>query len=420
MNPTTSISIRSWLCVLSFALSSFLCVLLLVSPSHHWQPDRETEAPYGNDFLQEWVGGHLILSGEAKHLYDKSIFEAWQHDPRHVGCQWSKATYFQPVYPPPHYGMATIIAWIPYRYALIVWSVLLLIAMAIGSWLTARFIVEFQSFTGNAFAKNFMERWSWIAILLFPPSVYCFIMGQKGPIWFLIFAASWALLRNRRDGWAGIAFGLLSIKPTLFFLLPIVMLRYGCWRFIVGVAFSVAVVWGAAFAMLPLEVWRGFGETTLLSSSYAGIDGYHLEWSCNLLCMSYIGRGASEIALLKFLLVLPLCIYGLISVTKPKRLEVDNPNTLWRILIVTFLLSPHAYYYDMVVMLVPILWFVTSNPKRGLVYYALLVVSIIAAPTAWSMLGVPLIPIVLLGILVEHGLSTVQPFVVCDPKMVSA
>jgi len=409
MTSSSTLSTRPWVWALSLALGGLIAVLLLASPSHRWQPDLVTEAPYGNDFLQEWIGGHLILTGEANKLYDSAVFQTSQHDPARTGFQWSKATYFPPVYPPPHYWMATLLAWIPYRFAAILWLFLLAGAMSIGFWISAKYVVRFQEVRLEPFAKKILERWSWIAIVLFPSSVFCFVMEQKGPFWLLIFAATWGLLRQKRDGWAGVVFGLLSIKPTLFFLLPIVMLRYRRWRFVAGAAFTVAILWGGAFAALPIEVWSGFAEKLRLSGSYAGIQGYHLDWSCNLMSLSYVAQAPNVVALLKWLLVVPLSLYALLLVTGPERLRIDHPSTPWNILIATFLLSPHAYYYDLVVMLMPILWYVAMDTKRGLLYFLSLVAAVVLAPLVLETLGIPLIPIVLAGIMIEKGLSQWVP-----------
>ena len=405
LTPRTTVSTRPWIWAISFALAGLVAVLLLASPSHRWQPERVTTAPYGNDFLQEWIGGHLILTGEAKNLYDSKIFESRQHDPEHIGFQWSTASYFPPVYPPPHYWLATILAWIPYRFAAIVWLVLLAIAMSLGAWISAKHVVRFQEIQADSIVKNILEKWSWIAIVLFPSSVFCFVMEQKGPFWLLIFAATWGLLRQNRDGWAGVVFGLLSIKPTLFFLLPLVMIRYGRWRFVAGVAFSVLVVWGSAFVALPIEVWSGFAEKLRMSGTYAGIQGYHLDWSCNLMSIAYVAKAPTDVALLKWLLVIPLSLYGLWIVAGPTRLKIDHPSSSWNTLVVTFLLSPHAYYYDLVVMLMPILWYVAIDPKRGIFYYISLATAVVVAPFVLANLGIPLIPVVLAGLMVEQRLN---------------
>jgi Glycosyltransferase family 87 len=404
MSQEPSISIRSWILALTRAMVALSAILLVSSPSHRWQPEKVTIAPHGNDFLQEWIGGYLILAGSANRLYDTATFEACQHDPAVTGFEWSRATYFPPVYPPPHYLLATTLAWIPYRVATILWLCLLVAAMLGGCWVAAKHVVRIQAFSGDPLAKSLLDRWSWVAIVLFVPTIYCFIIGQKGPFWLLLFAATWALLRRQKDGWAGLVFGLLSIKPTLFFLLPLVMLRYRKWRFLAGTSVSITLLWGGAFAVLPLEVWSGFAEKLGMSSSYAAIRGYHLDWSCNLMSLSYISQDSGDIGLIKWFIVLPLILYGLRLVAFPRNFDTDHPDRLWSLMVVTLLLSPHAYYYDLVILLVPLLWYAAVDPKRCVSYYLLIAASVVIAPITLEFAGIPLIPIILVGMLFEQQL----------------
>ena len=185
-----------------------------------------------------------------------------------------------------------------------------------------------------------------------------------------------------------------------------VMLRYGRWRFLAGASFSVAVLWGGAFAVLPFEVWGGFADKLRMSSSYAAIQGYHLDWSCNLMSLSHILQKGNEIELLKWFFVLPLSLYGLLVVTQEGRFKSDNPSTLWNLIVVTFLLSPHAYYYDLVVLLLPLLWYAAIDPKRSIIYYLSIVASVILSPFVLDTIGIPFIPIVLIGILIEQRLRS--------------
>jgi hypothetical protein len=246
-----------------------------------------------------------------------------------------------------------------------------------------------------------------MAIILFPATVYALIVGQKGTLWFLVIAITWALLRNRRDGWAGFVFGILSLKPTLFFALPLVMARYGRWRFLSGMAVSMVALWGSSALVLPGDVWTGFAEKIGMSGTYAGIQGYHLDWSCNLMSIAYAAQNPEGIALMKWFLVLPLSVYGLILILEPREFRVDQPGHLWNILIVTFLLSPHSYYYDLVVLLAPLMWYAVTDLRRGVAYYLFISASIVLSPMALSTIGIPLIPLVLVAVMIERRLTQV-------------
>jgi hypothetical protein len=67
----------------------------------------------------------------------------------------------------------------------------------------------------------------------------------------------------------------------------------------------------------------------------------------------------------------------------------------------TLLLSPHTYHYDLCILLLPILWLAVVNWRTSFVYYALLAIGVAIAAELQSLLHVPAIPILLIGILCE-------------------
>lgn len=389
-----------WWCGLGLSfIGMYLCLIFLV-PGYQWLPEQTTVPPFGNDFLQEWVGGRMILDGQAASLYDWKVFDERQHDPRNVGFQWSRETFFPPVYPPPHYLLASALAWFDYRWAVIVWHILLASSLWLGISVIARELAASQPLSGGSRFQTLVAKWSWLAFVGFPPLFFSILMGQKGPLWLLLLAVTWCLLRRRKMFEAGVIFGLLSIKPTLFFLLPLVMLRFGHWRFLAGSTWSVAILWGGAWLLLPSEVWRGFADQGRLASNYAAVGGYHLDWSCNLIALAN-ASSPPDLRFLQWLLVAPLVLYVLARLLSPATLRFDRPDDLFKLLLATFLLSPHAYYYDMMILMVPIFWYLISEPQRGVAYFFVALASVLAAGDFLQIFGLPLIPIVLVGLLTE-------------------
>ena len=110
---------------------------LFFAPNYDWS-EQSSDTPYGADFLQEWVGARMVLSGNVSQLYDVDMFRAWQHDPSIVGFEWSSDQYFPPVYPPPHYVLFSPLACIPYRWAALVW----LASLIVAAFWSAKQIVE--------------------------------------------------------------------------------------------------------------------------------------------------------------------------------------------------------------------------------------------------------------------------------------
>jgi hypothetical protein len=82
MQETNSKSQTTWLkcCVFLAIFFSYL----FFAPNYDWS-EQSFDTPYGADFLQEWVGARMVLTGNVSQLYDVEKFRAWQHDPSIVG-----------------------------------------------------------------------------------------------------------------------------------------------------------------------------------------------------------------------------------------------------------------------------------------------------------------------------------------------
>ena len=137
-------------------------------------------------------------------------------------------------------------------------------------------------------------------MLLFPATLVGLTMGQKGTLWLLVWAGCWWLLTRNRGLSAGLLFGLLSLKPTLFFLVPLLMLRYRQWKFLAGATTSAAAIWGLAASLLPTNVWSEFINGVVASTgNYQQHGGYELSWSCNLMVLVQ-GTEIAELRCLKW------------------------------------------------------------------------------------------------------------------------
>jgi hypothetical protein len=382
---------------------------LFFAPNYDWS-EQSSDTPYGADFLQEWIGARMVLTGNVSQLYDVDMFRAWQHDPSIVGFEWSSDHYFPPVYPPPHYVLFSPLACIPFRWAALVW----LASLIAAAFWSAKQIVEIaMQHAANHGAAEWREtrvrtEYLWIAMLLFPSLLFSITLGQKSVYWLLIVCMTWRLLQSHRDYSAGMVFGLLSLKPTLFFLFPIVMLRNMRWRFFVGSSLSVGAIWGATACVVPMDTWIAFARSLQSVGSYAENSGYRLDWSCNLMTMAYsVPPEAMQWS--KWAICLPLAIYMLFSVIEDKSYSVESPEKALMLLATTLLISPHTYHYDLCVLLLPILWLVAMAPRCGIAYYGMLAVGLAVAPQMLEYLQIPIVPILLIGIVCELRLRGVMP-----------
>ena len=356
-----------WLQLLVFV--GIACTYLFFAPNYEWKTE-ETGTAYGADFLQEWVGARMVLTGHVSELYNAEIFRAWQYDPTIVGFAWKTDQYFPPVYPPPHYAIFTPFALLPYRIAVVVWLLLLISA----AWFSAKLIADIANHkhpsddgASSCDVKN-KSRFLWLGLVLFPSLLFSITLGQKSVCWLFLVCLSWRLLQCHRDYAAGMVFGILSIKPTLFFLLPLVMLRNGKWRFFVGASLSVCAIWGTTACLVPMDTWIAFAKVVGTTGNYAENIGYRLEWSCNLMTMAY-SLPTELTQWCKWAICIPLSIYLLYCVFEDRYFAIDSPEKGLMILGSTLLVSPHTYHYDLCILLLPILCLATTASQRAFAYY---------------------------------------------------
>lgn len=374
-----------------FAFLAVGCIYLFASPNYQWSPSLGA-IPYGADFLQEWTGGRMILDGQIGSIYSERFVEA-QHDASITGFQWDADQFFPAVYPPPHYLLFSPWGALPYRYATIAWLAFLLFAGCLASF-------ELQCI---ATAEGQAQSYAWLAVLLFPPFLLSVTLGQKSGLWLLLFALM--CRRCQRDRWftAGLLAGLMTIKPTLCFLLPLPMLIERRWHFLGGMALSTTALWGASACVFPQEAWSGFLSIVSTAGRYTDQGGFHLDWSCNLLSLaSSLPEGWTTWG--KWAISLPLALYAILAVAE-SRGDWNDPKRWMLLLTATILLSPHFYHYDLCILLLPIVWMLRSDWKRGACYFVSLSLAMVLASDVHFILQIPLLPIVLLGILCELRLS---------------
>ncbi len=391
-----------WIQGLVFA--SLACVYLFLAPNYEWKSE-ETGTAYGADFLQEWVGARMVVTGHIAELYNVEVFRAWQYNPDVVGFAWKTDAYFPPVYPPPHYVLFSPFAFVPYRWAVVLWVLTLIGAAFLSSTLIAD-IVNHARTSHHSETSGLLKSRSnflWLGLILFPSLLFSITLGQKSVCWLLLICLTWRLLQCHREYAAGMVFGILSIKPTLFFVVPLVLLRNGCWRFFVGASVSVCIIWGGTACLVPMETWLKFAQILGTIGSYAENTGYHLEWSCNLMTMAY-SLPMDQIQWCKWAICLPLSIYLLYAVFEDRNNAIDSPQKAMMLFGTTLLISPHSYHYDLCILLLPILWGIAAAPKQGMAWYGLLAVGVTVAGDVIELFHVPILPIVLVGIVCESRL----------------
>lgn len=194
----------------------------------------------GRDFITTWMGGRSVHGyGPPLHKwFDPEVYNValrvmlGPNFPQHF---WSY---------PPHLVLFTWpLGLLPYLPAYLLWC-----AVGLGLYLLA--------------CATTVRREYLLFLAAAPGVAVCIFFGQNGFFTAALLAGGFALL-DRRPILAGILFGILTVKPQLGILLPIVLLLQGrWWTILLAVATAGALVAGANHLFGP-EIWSEFIEKVI-------------------------------------------------------------------------------------------------------------------------------------------------------------
>jgi hypothetical protein len=236
--PTASEPAREDLRALAI-LGGLACAAMAIA--FYWKtqwaapfPRDATSLAVGRDFLNFWMYGREAFAHDPARFYDPATYNRALSallGAGYPGQTWS--------YPPTIMLVAAPFGLLPYKLTLLFWTMLGVAALYFAS------------------ARDLGNRW--LIVLVSPAAVFCLMSGQSS---FLTTAALIAIFawQDRRPIVTGILIGLLTLKPQLGFLLPVMLIATGRWRvFAVAAITAIGLVALTAALFGPhiwLEYWR--------------------------------------------------------------------------------------------------------------------------------------------------------------------
>jgi hypothetical protein len=186
-----------------------------------------------------------------------------------------------------------------------------------------------------------------LVLLILAPAVTVNIWcGQTG---FLIAALLIGGLTqlDRRPLLAGVLFGLLSIKPQLGLLLPLMLALTGRWRTIAAAAATIAVLVAAASLAFGPNVWIAYVNDAMPTQTaviFKDFEHYMVHMPTAFM-NAKAARLPLSVAISAQALVSAAAVLA-VAWTFWRRREPDLSNALF--VTATFLVTPYAFNYDMV------------------------------------------------------------------------
>ena len=202
---------------------------------------------FHNDFTFYYAAARIGIAHGWPSIYDLNLQQA---ELNAMGSGITIAQLARYISPPPVAWSALPLSQFPYPIAYWTWSALLVAALVL-TW---------------RFASPGHGPWRLVhlaAAIGWLPVIYGLQLGQPGLFVALGVAACYALLRADRPFWAGLALGVLALKPQLAFLVPAAMLLGGRTR----------AFWGSVLALGAL------GLASVIALGPSGVSAYEARLS---------------------------------------------------------------------------------------------------------------------------------------------
>lgn len=201
-----------------------------------------------------------------------------------------------------------------------------------------------------------------LLITFTPMAIACIAMGQLAGLLVLGMTVGYRLLGSK-PFWAGVVFALMTFKPHLAVVIPVILLAGRHWRAIAGLAVGTGVFALLSALAFGFEAWWAFlfnGETAL-----AVIRSGHFPFKVvfsNYTFFRALGLGdAPSLALQTLLAVAALGITY--CYWRPGHRAFDKVTAL---AVSSLMISPHVMMSDCALLVAPMaLWFATRPANSG-------------------------------------------------------
>jgi len=308
--------------------------------------DMGLDVPARADFRAFLTAADMVKGGDAEYLYDLSHQIKWQAVRFGDRFPINEKTLLAFVYPPWIATLLMPLGEIPTPVAYLI-MLLFNIAVLTGCTILIKLLVQEHTDVPWAFILLFIA---------FPPVFWTLVQGQFS-LWLLLgFLGCWYGIYKNSQIIAGLALGLLLIKPYLLIFPCLYIIFTKRWRVLAGLSIA-----GIFFALLSLPVggWNAFKAWISLSkiiSQTQGLYGIHPESMHTIRGVVNFLKGPLMITEVTFWWAVAagtiaiICIHTIWYASREKEKTLDST---WAIIALgALLVAPHANLHDLT-LLVP-------------------------------------------------------------------
>lgn len=282
---------------------------------------------HNRDFVNYWVGSQLALSGDSATVFVHERYFA--HLQSLFGADYPLHSWS---YPPHFLMLVSPLSLLPYGPSM---AVFLLAGFGLFVWAALAFVREF--------APESSRKLVFLGI-----TAFALVMAETTQNGFLSAAALLCALTNlrRRPVLAGLALALLTMKPQLGFLVPLLALLDRNWAVLKWATVFTAALVGASILCFGADAWAAFFTHVLPYQDF--VMKHWIGPFLELMPGTYgslrsLGVAVSP-ALAAQAIVSLLALGALFASFRATREPLQR---VFALLVVTFLVTPYSFHYDM-------------------------------------------------------------------------
>ncbi|CAJ0776289.1 hypothetical protein LMG19083_00141 [Ralstonia psammae] len=328
-----------------------LAVFLLIFALGAWVTNGFTDTRItgpASDFSVFWGASHIALHEHPLHAYDidKIMVVINQYGTLEAGSErilpW--------LYPPTFLLLVLPLSLLP------LWPSYLLFMLATGGL----YVKATIGLLGN---KVDARQHAWMSVVSSPAVFVTVLMGQNSMLTAGLAAAAVGWL-DKRPVLAGVAIGLLAIKPQLALLFPVVLLVSRAWKTMASAAITAVLFSAASIAVCGWDTVPAFfqsahwAETNLVE--HGGTAWYVMP------TFLAAARAAGIGIKLAYAIQVSMAVLALFATAAVWRRTTDTGLRVAALATATLLISPYVRAYELTWLVVAIAGYISHGVRFGL------------------------------------------------------
>jgi hypothetical protein len=338
----------------------------------------------GRDFVNFWMAGYLTVEGRLSELYQFDRYLATLQELVAPNSPFMNFSYF------PN-ALLLLAPWglLPFPVGLALWS--------------ASGLVAFITAATGRFPFSRPIDWRSIRLLLAAPATLLTLaMGQAGLLLAGLFIGGFRCYTTM-PRLAGVLFGLLSVKPQIAVIIPIILIAQRRWLVLTYAAFTaIGLVW-VSLALFGVSPWLAYaGETLTFQTQFLALDHWRgLPDALLITPYSFfrtLGLAKTEAMVLHGALSLAVVL----GVTATVRRGLSAAETALVAALAAIILSPYCLAYDLVIPTAALFWCLSERTEALSTTERILVGIFVATPVMAflsAIYGFRFMPLVIVALL---------------------